>query len=103
MPTLRPKRPVAVCDERGKVVAYKSRGTAYQSKAARDANRVLKRIDRAAVKAVSICQNAVDREGVIEAYEGIEAARQIRELFTEIFVTFSRDTTFRRLASTRSK
>ena len=73
----------------------------YQSRAARDAERTLRKIDRASVKAVSLVSDKIDRDGVLEAYEGVEAAREIRNLFTKIFADLNRNSTFRRIASSR--
>lgn len=74
----------------------------YKSQAAIDTERVLKRIERASVKAVSAVSSRVTRDGELEAYDGIESAREIREMFTKIFADFSRSATFRRLAAKKS-
>lgn len=42
-------------------------------------------IDRLAVKIVSLVVDRVDRNGILEAYDGIEAARDIRALLLKKF------------------
>lgn len=42
-------------------------------------------LDRLAVKIVSLVADKVDRNGTLEAYEGIEAAREIRALLLKKF------------------
>jgi len=51
---------------------------------------MLKRLDRLSVKIVSLVANKVDRDGVLEAYEGIEAAREVRALMVAAFADFNR-------------
>lgn len=47
--------------------------------------RLYAKCDRIAVKIVTMVANRMDRDGVLEAYEGIEAAREIRELLIKSF------------------
>ena len=53
--------------------------------AATRAKRMTNKLDRLAVKIVTLVSNRVDRDGMLEAYDGIEAAREIRELMVRAF------------------
>lgn len=70
----------------------------YISRAALEARRTVAKLDRLSVKAVSIVMDRVDREGELAAYDGIEAARDIRARMVKIFADFSRSRTFRKYA-----
>lgn len=70
---------------------------------AADAKRTLARIERLSVKAVSVVMGKVDREGELSAYEGIEAAREIREMITRVFADFSRSRAFHSVAVSRKR
>lgn len=58
--------------------------------AARRGARIAAEIDKLSVKIVTAVAAKVDRNGVLEAYEGIEAAREVRALITKFFATNNR-------------
>jgi hypothetical protein len=74
------------------------RGRANPNSAEQQAKRMLEKLDRISVKAVSIVSDKITPDGRLPAYAGIEAAREIRAMLTKVFADFSRSRKFRSLA-----
>jgi len=71
----------------------------YQSRAAIEAQRTINKIDRAAVKIITMVVKKAQRNGVLTAYDGVETAREARAIIIKIFAEFSRSAEFRRMSA----